>query len=175
MIEEIDIRESAPGDWPAVDALYVAAFPEENLLPLVGALLQDGDAVLSLAALRGGALIGHGAFTICGIAGSNARVALLGPLAVAPTAQKRGVGSAIIHAGFMRLEADGVRRIFVLGDPAYYERLGFGKETRVAPPYALPETWRGAWQSVSLGGADPVNGGKLSVPPPWREPALWGP
>ena len=43
--------------------------------------------------------------------------------------------------------------VYVLGDPAYYGRSGFIPEPAIAPPYALPEEWRDAWQSLSLGDA----------------------
>lgn len=172
---EIEIRESLRGDRPAIEALYPEVFPQEDLLPLIRALLNQDEAVLSLVAFRGDTLVGHVAFTVCGVEGSSARVALLGPLAVAPAAQQQGIGSAIVRAGFKRLAAVEVSRVLVLGDPAYYERFGFTPEMRIAPPYALPEEWRRAWQSLSLAAAIPPEAGTLSVPGPWRDPALWRP
>ncbi|MHA1189117.1 MAG: GNAT family N-acetyltransferase, partial [Alphaproteobacteria bacterium] len=65
--------------------------------------------------------------------------------------------------------------VYVLGDPAYYRRLGFESEDSVKPPYPLPEEWRGAWQSLGLGAGKPPLRGKLSVPQPWRQRALWAP
>lgn len=174
-MEDIEIRESAPGDRAGIEALYPEVFPQEDLLPLVGALVKEGGSVLSLVALRGQALLGHCVFTMCSIEGSSVRVALLGPLAIAPAAQEQGIGSAIVRAGLQRLERDGVAWVFVLGDPAYYGRFGFAPESCVAPPYALPEDWRGAWQSRCLGSMAPPEAGTLCVPRPWREPALWGP
>jgi len=44
----------------------------------------------------------------------------------------------------------------------------------VTPPYPLPEAWRDAWQSLALEAAAPVRSGVLTVPAPWRQPALWG-
>jgi putative acetyltransferase len=175
IMAEIEIRESAPGDLAPIEGLYREAFPQEDLLPLVGALLKEGESVLSLVAVRGGALVGHGAFTIGGVEGGSVRVALLGPLAVAPGEQQQGIGSAIVRAGLKRLERDGVASVFALGDPAYYGRFGFAPETQVAPPYAVPQEWRDAWQSLSLGSAIAPEAGTLCVPPPWRRPALWAP
>jgi hypothetical protein len=43
-----------------------------------------------------------------------------------------------------------VGKVLVLGDPAYYGRFGFAKETAIQPPYPLPEAWDGAWQSLVL-------------------------
>lgn len=174
-MESIEIRETVPGDLALIEAVYRDAFPDEDLLPLVRALLQEAQVALSLAGLIGSTLVGHVIFTRCGIAGSSDKVALLGPLAVDPARQRQGIGSAIVRAGLQRLEDAGVSHVYVLGDPAYYGRLGFVPETVVAAPYPLPAEWSGAWQSISLRGAEPPCRGKLSVPKPWLEPALWAP
>ncbi|MBC7282824.1 N-acetyltransferase [Hoeflea sp.] len=171
---EIEIRESRPDDMDFIERLYPAAFPAEDLLPLVRALLVGEPGILSLVASADGALAGHLLFTPCGIAGTPARAALLGPLAVAAQWQRQGVGSALIRDGVRRLDQAGVEEAYVLGDPAYYGRSGFRAETAIAPPYPLPEAWRGAWQSLGLVGAQRP-AGTLSVPDIWMQPALWGP
>lgn len=170
----IDIRQSRPDDMAFIERLYPAAFPNEDLLPLVRTLLAGEPEILSLLASIDGALAGHILFTICGITGTPANAALLAPLAVASEWQKQGVGTALIREGLDRLEQAGVAQIFVLGDPAYYRRSGFKVETAIAPPYPLPGEWRGAWQSLSLGGATPPSQGKLLLPEVWLQPALWG-
>jgi len=170
---EREIRESAQEDVEQLRRLYSAAFPEEELFPLVEELLQDASAVLSLVATVGPAVVGHVIFTPCRLAGHTEKVALLGPLAVAPDRQRRGIGTALIRDGLDRLEHAGASRVFVLGDPAYYGRHGFARDTRVAPPYPLPEEWRGGWQSISL--SDTKLEGTLEVPAPWRRKALWLP
>lgn len=172
---ELEIRESGAGDRCAIEALYPEVFPQEDLLPLVRALLNEGADVHSLVALVDNAVAGHAVFTRCRVAGSDAAVALLGPVAVLPRMQKRGIGSALIRDGLTRLETEGAAEVYVLGDPAYYGRFGFAPERQVVPPYDLPEEWRDAWQSVRLGGALASVGGRLTVPRPWRDPALWGP
>jgi putative acetyltransferase len=172
---EIEIRESLPADGPLIEKLYPAAFPDEDLLPLVLELLDEGPQVLSLVALVDRVLAGHVAFTMCGIAGQTNQVALLAPLAVAPERQRRGIGSALVRDGLQRLKAEGVVQVQVLGDPAYYGRFGFRPDDGVIPPYPLPEAWRSAWQSISLYDRRPPLRGILSVPRPWRQPALWAP
>ena len=175
MIEEIEIRESLPGDLASIETLYPDAFPDEDLLPLVRELLREDTIVLSLVGIVDRALVGHVAFTACSLAGRSDKVALLAPLAVASAWQRRGVGSALVHEGLLRLEDAGVIHVYVLGDPAYYERFGFAPEADIAPPYPLPKEWRGAWQSVGLRHAEQPLHGRLSVPQPWRQPALWAP
>jgi putative acetyltransferase len=61
----------------------------------------------------------------------------------------------------------------VLGDPAYYGRFGFIQEHKVTPPYPLPTQWVNAWQSIKQCDREPPLAGKLSVPEPWRQSALW--
>ncbi len=175
MIEEIEIRESLPSDVASIEKLYPDAFPDEDLLPLVRELLREESIVLSLVGIVDRALVGHVIFTTCSIAGRTDKVSLLGPLAVAPAWQRRGIGSALVREGLLRLENAGAIQVYVLGDPAYYERVGFEPEAGVTPPYPLPKEWRGAWQSVSLHNAEQPPHGKLSVPQPWLQPALWAP
>ena len=175
MTDRIEIRESRPSDLAAIETLYPDAFPDEDLLPLVRDLLKEEAIVLSLVGLAEGALAGHVVFTDCGLAGRPDKAALLGPLAVSSARQRQGIGSALVRAGLQRLEAAGTHQVFVLGDPAYYRRFGFAPDDGVAPPYPLPEEWRGAWQSLSLGAGKALLQGALSVPQPWRRRALWAP
>lgn len=171
----VEIRESRPEDSAAIMALYPKAFPDEELRPVVRALL-DGDAtVISLVGVVEDAIVGHVIFTLCGIDDSENTAALLGPLGVDPALQKRGVGSALVQHGFRLLEMKGVAHVYVLGDPAYYKRFGFAPEADIAPPYPMPPEWREAWQSFPLARESATPRGTLTVPAPWRDPALWGP
>ncbi|MFO1070097.1 MAG: N-acetyltransferase [Geminicoccaceae bacterium] len=147
----------------------------EDLVPLVRDLLQDPTVSTALVAERDGHPVGSVIFTRCAVAGSAAQVALLGPLAVQPPCQRRGVGGSLVRDGFGRLGDQGIARVLVLGDPAYYGRFGFRQDMRIEPPYPLPGAWAGAWQSVALGDTGGEVAGRLEVPPAWRRPELWGP
>lgn len=171
----VAVRSGRSGDHPQLAALYAAAFPKEDLLPLVDAMLISGDCLASLVAVEGGSVVGHGLLTGCSVPPDTTRLALLGPLAVLPALQRRGIGTALVHEALLQLGAAKVTRIFVLGDPEYYGRFGFAPEREVAPPLPVPPAWRGAWQSVSLPGAGAVRPGTLSLPSPWHDPSLWGP
>jgi putative acetyltransferase len=175
MTDNIEIRESMQVDLSAIESLYPDAFPDEDLLPLVRDLLREAPVALSLVGTIDSRLVGHVIFTRCSVAGSGDRSALLGPLAVEPAWQRRGIGSAIVRNGLRRLKDEGVSQVFVLGDPAYYGRLGFLAESRIAPPYTLPTEWEGAWQSQSLRDTETLHPGKLSLPRPWLQPSLWSP
>lgn len=174
-MDKIEIRPGLDADMPAIEQLYPAAFPDEDLLPLVRHLLMHEPRILSLVAEAGQHVAGHILFTLCSISGSDNQAALLAPLAVTPEYQRQGIGTALIREGLKQLGPVGIHQVYVLGDPAYYGRSGFEPETGVAPPYPLPRQWRDAWQSLSLGSAQPPNHGKLELPEAWMQPALWRP
>ncbi|MCZ8148053.1 MAG: N-acetyltransferase [Roseomonas sp.] len=171
----VTVRSGRSGDHPQLAALYAAAFPNEDLLPLVDAMLVSGDCLASLVAIEGGSVVGHVLLTGCSVPPDTRRLALLGPLAVLPASQRRGIGTALVHDALRRLAAANVTRIFVLGDPAYYGRFGFAPERDVEPALPVSPAWRIAWQSLSLPGVGAVPPGTLSVPSPWHDPSLWGP
>lgn len=173
MQESIEIRISRPGDWAALQRLYPAAFPDEDLLPVVDELLKDEPNVLSLVAIQHENVISHIAFTRCTVEGFPNALSLLAPLAVTPERQRQGIGSALIHEGIRRRRDEGAVRIYVLGDPAYYGRFGFQAESNVQPPYPLPEEWQGAWQSLVLQDEESRPAGVLTVTPPWRKSEFW--
>ncbi len=164
-------------DKEALATLYGAAFPTEDLVPLVAKLVARDD-TLSIGVHAGGgesaALIGHLLFTAARRQQGGERLALLGPLAVHPAHQRRGIGTALIGEGLKRLAADGVAQVLVLGDPGYYARHGFLPRARIEPPYPLPAEWAEAWQWRRLDGADEDLTGKLLLPEPWMQAALWG-
>ena len=171
----VEIRDSREDDAAALETLYASAFPDEDLVPLLRALLRAEEEVLSLVAIVDRTTVGHVAFTACDIGDYEAGAALLGPLAVAPDRQREGIGSRLVRAGLHRLGETGVGRVFVLGDPAYYARFGFAPDGRVHPPYPIPPAWAEAWQSVGLGQDPSSPEGTLAVPPAWQKPDLWMP
>jgi putative acetyltransferase len=173
---DVVVRTSEARDRGGLDLLYRDAFPNEPLMPLVEALLDLAEGVTSLVAVRDGGVVGHVMFTRGRVAGSERSVALLGPLAVAPSAQRTGIGRALVAAGLSRLARCGVLRVLVLGDPAYYGRLGFETESGIMAPYELPPEWLPAWQSMTPPGADLADiRGRLELPVPWLDKALWSP
>ena len=175
MSDKLEIRESKREELAAIESLYPEAFPDEDLIPLVRDLLNDAVVAMSLVGTIDTQIVGHAIFTRCSIVGDSTNATLLGPLAVAPAWHRQGIGRAIVQAGFRQLENAGVGRGYVLGDPAYYERLGFLPDSLVEPPFPLPPDWDGAWQSRSLGETTTPCTGKLSVPRQWLQPSLWSP
>jgi putative acetyltransferase len=54
--------------------------------------------------------------------------------------QKQGVGTALVSAGNARLRDQGEVAVFVVGEPAYYERFGFQSPLAagIANPFGEP-------------------------------------
>lgn len=173
MTDKILIRKSTLQDTAEILALYPLVFPEEELRPVVSSLLRQGPEVLSLAGFDGEVLVAHVLFTICGTGQQEKAGALLGPLGVMPARQRQGLGNLIVHTGLDLLEKAGVKQVFVLGDPAYYQRFGFLPERRVLTPYPIPDAWADAWQSMPLAARAPLAPGQLFLPEPWMNRALW--
>ncbi len=173
---DVVVRASEARDRDGLDLLYRDAFPNEPLMPLVEALLTFAEGVTSLVAVRDEGVVGHVMFTRGRVAGSDRPVALLGPLAVARAAQRTGIGRALVATGLSQLARCGVLRVLVLGDPAYYGRLGFVTETDIRPLHELPLGWGPAWQSIAPPGVGTFAiRGRLELPAPWLDKALWSP
>jgi len=173
MPQKTDLRPSTAEDLSRLEALYAAAFPDEDLVPLVRHLLRERDGVLSLVAVAGGELVGHVVFTRCKVEPGEHVVALLGPLCATPALQKQGIGSRLVRAGLEEVDTWNAVQALVLGDPNYYGRFGFLPGCKIAPPYPLPREWAEAWQHLELGSGPAPQSGELTVPPPWRALALW--
>lgn len=181
MTDRFTIRETTPADVERILAFYPQVFADEELRPVVSALLALEQGVVSHATFEDEVVVGHIIFTRCNtqpdfdVQKSGPTGALLGPLGVAPTHQRQGLGSALVHAGLQRLATMGVRQIFVLGDPAYYTRFGFQPERNILPPYPIPDQWADAWQSMPLATHETLGAGRLMLPKPWMAPELWAP
>lgn len=172
-MKNISIRQDTDKDKADVLALYPAAFPEEDLVPLVQDLLEADEEVISLVAESDGSIVGHAALTVCGVEEVVGKAALLGPIAVSPKMQKQGIGSSLINEGLEMLKTEGVLKVLVLGDPNYYSRFGFREETSVMTPYPIPAEWAGAWQSLNLNEDGAKLTGTLVVPKMWQREKLW--
>jgi putative acetyltransferase len=131
MTDWFTIREEAPGDLEAVCAVNRAAFGGEGEAALVRLLWADGEVMFGLVAEVDGQVVGHVLFSrlpIETVTGETISAAALAPLAVLPTWQGRGIGSALVRQGLGVCGRQGVPAVVVLGDPDYYSRFGFSAE-----------------------------------------------
>lgn len=85
-----------------------------------------------------GRIVGHVAFSPVGIVAPDVPPVAgwygLGPLAVLPAMQGRGIGGALVRHGLARLRTRGAAGVVLVGDPGYYGRFGFRAEGRLAVP-----------------------------------------
>jgi predicted N-acetyltransferase YhbS len=165
--EPVRIRREGPGDAAAIHDITAAAFtfavakpdqaaredpPEARLV----AELRDSPAWLPplslVATTPAGEVIGH---VLCtrGHVGHDPVLAL-GPLTVHPDSQRRGVGSALMHAVLGAADALGEPLVALLGNPAYYCRFGFQPSTDYEITPSRPE-WQPHFQVRVLTGYRP--------------------
>jgi len=90
----------------------------------------------------------------------------LGPLSVRPDWQRRGVGSALVHAILGAADALDEPLVALLGDSGYYGRFGFrlSQEYQIAPPQ--PE-WRAHFQVRPLASYRPEIRGTFGYAEPF--------
>jgi predicted N-acetyltransferase YhbS len=145
-----------PTDAPEIRRLTEAAFKgaphsEGTEAQIVDALRAAGALKISLIALEADAIVGHCVFSPVSINGETRGWYGLGPVSVAPEAQRRGIGQALIRDGLKRLELINAAGCVVLGDPGYYGRFGFESDPELVYGHAPP----GYFQRLLFAGAPP--------------------
>ncbi len=129
----IAIREERPADVAAIRDVNDRAFDQPLEGRIVDALRDHGVVQLSLVAVVDDRVVGHILFSPVATAATGAagvEASGLGPMAVVPEQQRRGVGAALIDAGLARLRAVGCPFVVVLGHHDYYTRFGFVPASR---------------------------------------------
>ncbi len=131
------IREEQQSDHEAIRSVVTDAFGQPDEARLADMLRTDGDIEIALIAELDRKLVGH--VVLSRMILPEAALGLA-PVSVLPAFQRQGVGSALMRAGIKRAQENGWERIFLLGEPAYYNRFGFAAETAAgfSSPYAGP-------------------------------------
>lgn len=124
---EIVIREEGPGDAAAIREVHEEAFESDVEADLVDALRETCTERISLVALVDEMIVGHILYSPA-IARAGSQVVTgvgLAPMAVRPSYQRKGVGSALVRRSMEVIRAAGYGFIIVVGHPDYYPRFGF--------------------------------------------------
>jgi putative acetyltransferase len=140
------VRPEASHDYAAIREINLAAFAHhpysrqvEHLI--VEALRADDALTISLVAEVEGRAVGHIAFSPIAINGEHLQWFALGPVAVLPAMQRRGIGKALINEGLKALRSRGAQGCVLVGDLAYYHRFGFRRSPELivhgVPPSAV--------------------------------------
>jgi putative acetyltransferase len=138
-----EFRPETAGDEAAIRALVTAAFGREAEAILIDRLREARALTISLVATIADELVGHVALSPVSIAGESAGQHWLGlgPIAVRPDRQRRGIGAALMQASLAAADSSGTELIVVLGEPGYYTRFGFAPASRhgLTLPWPVPD------------------------------------
>ena len=115
----------------------VGAVPTEHLI--IDRLRESGALTLSLVALLNNNICGAIIASPVTVNGRAGGIIGIGPLAVAQSYQRRGVGSALIEHCIEALDRLDVAAIVVLGDARLYGRFGFNPDPRLRLGGVPPE------------------------------------
>lgn len=143
------VRPATLGDHAAIRAITTAAFDQSNgnEARIIEGVRAEGLALVEMVAEADGEVVGHVLFNRMRTEPGRA-FAGLGPLAVAPAAQRSGIGSALARAGIEACRAAGMEAVVVLGHPPYYPRFGFSAEA--AANITSPFSGRPAFMAMAL-------------------------
>ena len=153
----MELRQETPEDRWEVEALFDLCFAPGRTALSSYRLREDVAPVgaLSLVAVDDLNIIG-GAIRYWPVMVGDNEALLLGPVAVHPTRQGEGLGAFLIQDSLARAWALGHARVLLVGDAAYYRRLGFSALNGVEmPPPTNPDRvlgvgdWTGVTGTVS--------------------------
>jgi putative acetyltransferase len=154
------IRRERDGDEAAIAHVIAAAFAgvewsDGSEARIVDRLRDSLELEASYVAVTpSGSVVGHIAFSPVTIDGVECGWFGLGPLAVLPDWQRRGIGAALVTAGLEDLQRVDAAGCVVLGQPDYYTRFGFAHDPALAYPGAPVAEY---FQRLMLGG-EPLRG-----------------
>ena len=161
------IRSETEADHEAIRTVNDQAFGEPIEATLVETIRASDRFVpeLSLVAERDGEIVGHVILSYVDIEPGAVRVLQLGPVAVLPSHQRRGVGSALMNEAIWLAEQRGEPLVLLEGDPRYYERFGFRRADESG--IEAPEGAHGPqfFMMRPLAAYDPALRGRAVYPP----------
>lgn len=122
------IRQEKEGDEAAIVDVIARAFEGKSFAEdsdrwLVDRLREAGGLVLSLVATQGNKIIGQVALSPAKV--GDAKYLCIGPIAVLPDVQGKGIGSALMGHALGVAQAYGRDGVVLQGDLNYYSRFGF--------------------------------------------------
>lgn len=135
------VRPEAPHEAARIRLVHEAAFGQTAEADLVDALRAHAVPYLGWVAEAEGAVVAHVCFSPVQLERApQLRAVGLAPMAVWPTHQRQGIGTALVQAALRACRQAGHEVVVVLGHPAYYPRFGFevAATKGVICPYLVP-------------------------------------
>ena len=121
----MNIRKENVSEADQITNIHDLAFKGPDEGKIVEALRKSSNLTISLVCEIDGKLAGHIAYSPIKNKDNETIGTGLAPVAVLPSMQKQGIGSALIEQGNRDALGMGFKKIFVLGDPGYYRRFAF--------------------------------------------------
>jgi len=167
----LTIRSETPEDRADIHYVNSKAFGQDSEAELVEKLRNRGMLIVSLVAVSDGQVAGHIAFSPVTVKSENSRfqAIALGPMAVLPEYQRKGIGSQLVHAGLEECRHLSHEVVVLVGHQDYYPRFGFvpARSKGIECELEVPDE---AWMLLELReGALASRRGTASFQPEFRQ------